>query len=178
MVKHFDWEQHVWQAAGRGVLPKAAAARPPSFVCLLQLGSGLAQLPVFGGEFLLQSLGSVTCGSPTVPSMWLLGRGNGNSAKPCSKSAVPLQEPRCASATAARVLLQEADWCAEPSDRFLWICHCAVGGEGCSSQPLPPAWFHRGKRCIEPLCLHRAAQVCGVSIQGMDPEPRRTGLAP
>lgn len=173
MVKHFYWEQPVQQAAGHGVLPKAAAACPPSFICLLQLGSGLAQLPVFGVEFLPQSLGSVTCGSPTAPSMWLLGRGNGSSAQPCCKSA-----PETVSAVAAHVLVQEGKGCAGPRDRYLWICHCALGREGCSSQPLPPVWFHWGKRCREPLCSHRAAQVCGVSIPGMDPELRKTGLAP
>lgn len=64
------------------MVPGAAAARPPSFGCLLQLDSGPAQLPAFRGEFLPRSSGSVTCGSPTLPSMWLLGRGNGGSAKP------------------------------------------------------------------------------------------------
>lgn len=103
MVKHFYWEQPVHQAAGRGVLPKAAAASPPPFICLLQLGWGLTQLPVFGDKFLPQPLGSVTCGSPTAPSMWLLGRGNGNSAKPCSKSA-----PETVLAVAAHVLVLEA----------------------------------------------------------------------
>lgn len=89
MVKHFYWEQPVRQAAVCGVVPGAAAACPPSFCCLLQLGSGPAQLPAFRGGFLQCSLGSVTCGSPTLPSMWLLGRGNGGSVKPA------LNQPCC-----------------------------------------------------------------------------------
>jgi len=82
VVKHFYWEQPVRQAAGCGAVPGAAAAHPPSFGCLLQLGSGPAQLPAFQGEFLPRSLGSVTCSSPTLPSMWLLGCGNGGLEKP------------------------------------------------------------------------------------------------
>lgn len=89
---------------------------------------------VFGDEFLLQSLGSVTCSSPTAPSMWLLGHGNGNRQTDVRSPGTDI----CGSAT--------------------------VGGEGCSSQPLPPVWFHWGKWCVEPLCSHRAAQVCGVRI--------------
>lgn len=112
MAKHFYWEQPVRQAAGRGAVPGAAAACPPSFGCLLQLGLGPPPLPAFRGEFLPRFSGSITCGSPTLPSMWLLGRGKRGWAKPalnllcCSRNRPVRQPQQRASACKRQINLQ------------------------------------------------------------------------
>lgn len=184
MTKRLYWEQPVRQAAGRGTVPGAAAARPPSFGCLLQLGSGPAQLPAFlggggGGEFPPRSSGVSHLRLSHTPQHVVTGTWKRGLGEACSKSAAPLHKTAaCSSLSGARPLCEGQ---INSRARVMDVprpCRCATGWEGRASRRLPPVGFHWGKRCAEPLCSHRAAQVRGESVRGMDPQPRETGLAP